>query len=94
MTSVLIEHDVNDFATWKKAYERDAATRQKHGIKNEHVFQDAAQPNHVCVTCDFTNLQSLEKFMADPHLKQALKEGGVKGEPQIRVLEKPQIHIV
>ncbi len=94
MTTVLIEHDVADFKTWKKNYDQNAPTRQRYGIKNDHVYQEASRPNHVCVTCEFTDLQSLERFMADPHLKEAMEKGGVQGKPEVRVLETPELHIV
>ena len=87
MSNLIIEHDVNDFNTWKKNYDAHRDVRARHHVKNDRVYQMAGDPNHVCVICD-GEPQHLQAFIKDPALKAAMKEGGVVGEPKMQIVER------
>jgi len=47
MNYVLIRHKVADFAKWKPVYDGHLSARQKAGLKEEHLFRNADDPNEV-----------------------------------------------
>jgi hypothetical protein len=40
MPYVLVRHKVSDFSKWKSAYDTDSSTRQKAGLKEEHLLRN------------------------------------------------------
>ena len=44
---MLIRHKVADFAKWKPAYDAHQSARQSAGLKEEHLFHNADNPNEV-----------------------------------------------
>ncbi len=87
MTTLLIEHNVKDFKTWKAGFDAHGAIRQKHKLTGNVVYQRFDNPNAVCVVLEGA-ANNIQAFISDPGLKQAMTAAGVQGEPNIRVLDK------
>jgi quinol monooxygenase YgiN len=81
--AVVINHDVEDYALWKRAFDRHAATRRTAGIIAAHVNQDAENPNRVSVYLAGTDRARLAAFVGDIALMAAMREAGVTGPPHI-----------
>ena len=80
---VYVRHEVNDYATWRKAYNEFGATRRKLGVTNHSVYRTVDNGNDVTVTHDFKTIEQAKAFVASPDLKSAMEKAGVKGAPQI-----------
>jgi hypothetical protein len=80
---VFVQHEVNDYAAWRKAYNEFDKTRRKLGVTAQSVYQTADNPNNVIVTHDFKTLDKAKAFAASPELKAAMEKAGVKGAPQV-----------
>jgi quinol monooxygenase YgiN len=85
--AMLISHEVEDYAAWKKVYDTFASTRTKAGIIGAAVNRSLDNPNVVLVYHQAETNAHLEAFTALPELKAAMKQGGVKGAPVINYLQ-------
>jgi len=81
--AVVINHDVEDYAAWKRAFDRHAATRRSAGVVAAHVNQDADNPNRVTVYLAGTDRAKLAAFVGDIALMATMREAGVTGPPHI-----------
>ena len=78
-----VQHEVADYAAWRKAYDQFGSTRGKMGVAAQGVYQATDNPNQVIAYHDFASLEKAKAFAASPDLKSAMQGAGVKGEPQI-----------
>jgi quinol monooxygenase YgiN len=81
--AVVINHDVEDYAAWKRAFDRHAATRRNAGIVAAHVNQDAENPNRLSVYLAGSDRGRLAAFLGDISLMATMREAGVTGPPHI-----------
>ena len=89
MPTLHIEHPIRDYDTWKAAFERDPAGRQKGGVRRYRVLRPIDDPNYVMIDLDFDNMSQAEAFLAalrtvwqSPQAAPALG-----GSPQTRIVE-------
>lgn len=83
VAAVVINHDVEDYAVWKRAFDGHAATRRGAGIVAAHVNQDAENPNRLSVYLAGTDRARLAAFVRDIALMAVMREAGVTGPPHI-----------
>ena len=57
-----IEHRVNDFDTWKQAFDSDPVGRQQGGVRRYRVLRPTDDPNHVIVDLEFDGPSEAEAF--------------------------------
>jgi hypothetical protein len=81
--AVVINHEVEDYAVWKRAFDRHAATRRNAGIVAAHVNQDAENPNRLSVYLAGSDRAKLAAFLGDISLMATMREAGVTGPPHI-----------
>jgi len=84
--TVVVTHEVKDYASWRKAYDADASNRKAAGFKVSGVYADVNNPNLVSIVGEFSNAAAADAFMANPKLKEAMEKGGVVGKPEVKVL--------
>lgn len=80
---MFVQHDVADYAAWRKGYDGFAATRRKMGVSAQAVYRSADDPNSVVAYHDFKSVEKAKAFAASAELKAAMQGAGVKGAPQI-----------
>ena len=83
MTTLAVRHTVSDFDNWKSAFDGHSSVRASHGATSARVLHDG---NAVLVLIDFPDAASVQGFMADPSLAEAMAKGGVVGAPDVSVL--------
>jgi len=83
MTTLAVRHTVSDFDTWKSVFDGHASVRTGHGSTGQRVLHDG---NTVLALIDFPDAASVQSFMDDPSLAEAMHKGGVIGAPEISVL--------
>ncbi len=81
-----INHAVADYDKWKAVYDTMPPTTQ--GAKFARVNQKVDDPIMVTVVAGFDSLDTLNAFVGDPRLKEAMQEAGVVGEPRIEIYEE------
>ncbi len=77
MTTLLIEHRVADYATWRNVYDSAEPVRAASGVSSHRVLRRSDDPNHVVVEHVFADAESAGAFMEDPGLRDAMGRAGV-----------------
>jgi hypothetical protein len=84
MAHVFIRHDVADYDEWRSHYDAHGPVRAEAGISDVAVLRDDRSPNTVWLVHE-ADPSSVEPFLSDPDVAQAMQAAGVVGEPQVWV---------
>lgn len=84
--AAVVTHEVNDYATWKRAFDEHAASRKRAGIVGTHINVSADNPNLVSVYLAAADLASLRAFLGNEDLKATMVRAGVKGPPTVSLI--------
>jgi quinol monooxygenase YgiN len=79
---------VRDFKAWKPVFDEHAAVRRKYGATGHTIYRSLDDPNTVIVLNEFSSVERVKAFMADPSLKEAMDRAGVVSEPRITRAEE------
>jgi hypothetical protein len=83
---VLVRAKVQDFESWKTAYDSHFSVRQTYGLTEEHVLREADDPNDVTLLFKASSLDRAKAFMADPAVREVIQKSGMVGLPDIHFL--------
>jgi hypothetical protein len=89
MAVVQLEHAINDFETWKAAFDRDPVHREASGVRHYEIYRPIDDPNYVAVDLAFDTIaeavafkRTLEGMWQSPQARAALA-----GTPRVRVVD-------
>jgi hypothetical protein len=88
MVTVIIQHEVRDFAEWKKEFDADQPNLVKAGVKLLGLYTSVKNPNDVTMIFEAPNAEIYDILMSDPERQEAIKRGGVIGFPVATFLNK------
>jgi len=88
MASMLVQHNVKDFAEWKRVYDSVADLRSSNGELSDHIYRDASDPNKLTVMFKWDSLENAKQYSQSPELKAAMEQAGVEGPPDIYFLNE------
>ena len=88
--TIIITHEVKDFATWKIGYDADAPNRTAAGLKVLGLYRSIDNPNVVTLSMEAPNADVAKGFSANPNLKAAMEKAGVISAPDFKFLSKVQ----
>jgi len=88
MASMLVQHQVKDFAEWKKVYDSVADLRTSNGELSDKIYRDANDPNKLTIVFKWDSLANAQKYANSPELKEAMQKAGVEGPPNIYFLNE------
>ena len=83
MTKLLIKQKVENFDTWKTAFDAHSDIRKSKGSTGGHIYQESNDPNSVSVLLEWDTPQHLDTFMhymQSDEGKNLLSDAGVVGE--------------
>ena len=83
MIRMLVRHSVENYSTWRKAYNSFGAERKTMGVVGDDVYQALDDPNDVTVYHDFTTRRQAESSATSQRQKDVMKGAGVKGRLKI-----------
>lgn len=83
MITVIVQHTVRDYDTWKPVFDEHGDIRRRHGATGHQLYRGADDPNAVTILNQFPTREQAEAFANDPSLPEAMKRGGVTGEPRV-----------
>ncbi|MDB4738024.1 hypothetical protein OAF75_04225 [Verrucomicrobiales bacterium] len=87
MPHILIQHEVEDFATWKEAYDSRTDVHDAAGFKELQILQGLDNPNNIVILFFNPNIERAREYLNSDDLKQAMEGAGVIGAPQIIELQ-------
>ena len=83
---LLVRAKVQNFGSWKKAYDAHLPVRQEYGLSEEHLFQGAEYPNDVVLLFKASSLDRAKAFMNNPAVGEVIQKSGVVGKPDVAFL--------
>jgi len=84
LAGAIVRHEVQDFATWKRAFDGDSDARRKAGIIGHAVNRSVKNPNLVVIYLQAESVDSLRAFASRPEFKAVMTAAGVVSAPDIR----------
>ena len=88
MASMLVQHKVHDFATWKMVFDSVQDFRTSSGEKTHHIFRDAGDQNSLTLLFGWDSIENAQKFAHSAELRAAMEKAGVAGPPTITFLNE------
>lgn len=86
MSYLFVRHKVRNFEEWKPVYDSHEAARRKAGLTEKHLFRDAEDPTEVTLLFEASDDSKARAFVASDDLREAMKNAGVLGKPDIHLL--------
>jgi hypothetical protein len=89
MSTLRIEHPINEFAIWKAAFDQFEQARVEAGVRSHTIHLADDDPNYLYLDLEFDNSDRAASFAA--FLRQNVwstptASPGLAGEPQTRIL--------
>lgn len=91
MPTLLIEHSITDYATWRKAFGRFADRRKEGGVLRERILQPVHDPHYVLVDLEFATLeeaQRFQQFLETQVWSNPASSPALVGSPRARIAEE------
>jgi quinol monooxygenase YgiN len=88
MAYLLIRHKVQNYATWKTAFDNFIETRRAAGEKSYQIFHPDDDPNNLFLVFEWDNMENARAFMVNPDLKATMGAAGVLEPPDAYFLEQ------
>ena len=94
MTTLHIQHDVQDFAAWKHAFDQNPLRRDRCGVTRYVMYRAVAEPRMVFVQMTFEKREDAEAYLLGlermlPSVDDAAGFGSV---PQAWLLDEIETH--
>jgi len=86
MKIMAINHDIEDYDTWKAAF--DAFSPSQGGALFHRINRSVEDPNNITVVAGFPTLDTAVAFRDDPALKEAMGRAGVTSAPRIEIFDE------
>ena len=87
LTYLAINHDVEDWETWKAAFDAHEPKRKENGMDVAALFRTEENKNDVWVVLRTQDHESARAFASSEDLKTVMKDNGVMGEPEFAYLD-------
>lgn len=85
-TYLLVRHQVQDFADWKRAYDAHRSKRDEAGLTEKYVLRRADTPNEVILLFEARDVNLARTFAGSADLKETMRNAGVVGQPDLYFL--------
>lgn len=91
MISVIVQHEVSDYDTWKAVFDEHGTVRKQHGSTGYELYRGLDNPNEITAVNHFETREQGEAFASDPSLPEAMQRGGVIGHPRVSFVGEPEV---
>ena len=81
--TLLVRHQVDDYAAWRLVYEELDGLRKEHSCTAEEVMVDSTDKQDVFIIHRFPSLEQAQSFAGSNELREGMGRAGVKGAPRI-----------
>jgi hypothetical protein len=86
MATIILSHDVKDYAVWKPYFVGDKARRIQAGLEDIAFGTKSDDPKKVFMIFK-GDPGIMEKMMNDPGLAEIMKKSGVISQPEVIILK-------
>jgi hypothetical protein len=88
MSTIIVRHTVKDFDVWKPYYDEHAATRMRHGIRDDGVYHGASDSRNVVLIFQVDDYERAREFFDSDDLRETMQKAGVISAPDVWVMEE------
>lgn len=90
---VRIEHPVDNFDGWKRAFDSDPVGRERSGVRRYRILRPNDDPNYVMIDLEFDDPGQAESFgSAMRKLWSGAQARSVMRNPKLRTVEVVEHH--
>jgi hypothetical protein len=90
MPALLVRLKVNDYATWKSAFDTRHDVRQSNGAISDRVFQNAGDSNEVITLLDWDLLDRARLFVQSDDIHDAMGLARSIDGPEVWFLDESE----
>ena len=87
MTTVFVRAKVEDFNSWKTAYDDGLDVRNAAGVISATVFRSVDNPNEITVSHELNTVRAAKDFAHSNELRAAMQKSGIVGAPEVWFVE-------
>jgi len=87
MAILHIQHSVQNFEGWKRAYDGDPVDRKGSGVRRHAVHRSVTDPDFVMIDLEFGTVAEAERMLKKLHQLWAGPGGAVMRNPQAWIVE-------
>jgi hypothetical protein len=88
MITIIIQHDVKDFAEWKKVFDADLPSLKKAGVKLLGLYTSVKDAHDVTLIFEAPSTELFDVLNSDPERQAAIKRAGVISAPVVKFLNR------
>lgn len=77
MPTIILQHTVKDYPSWKAGFDSDEARRNSMGAETLAVGYKAGEPSSVYAVMKVADISEIGKAMSDPEFQKVLADFGV-----------------
>ena len=87
MVILQIEHKIQRYDDWKKAFDNDPVGREKMGVKRYRVYHPPGDTSYVVIDLEFEDVNKAQKMLEALKRLWTNVEGKIMFDPKVRILE-------
>jgi hypothetical protein len=87
MALLRIQHSVQNFEAWKRAFDNDPVDRRASGVRRYHVYRATADPNFVMIDLEVDSAVDAERLLEKLKRLWSGPGGAVMRNPAAWVVE-------
>ncbi len=88
MVTVILQHEVKDFADWEKVFDEDEPGHASAGVNLTGLYTSFKNPNDVTMIFEAPDAGVFDVVMSDPERRKNIQKAGVISEPAVSILNK------
>lgn len=86
MSVLAVQLTVNDYSTWRPVFDRAQPLREKAGLRNVRVYQDANNPKELLIWSETDDVAKAREGVTGPDIRKAMQDAGVIGPPRVHII--------
>ncbi len=90
MSFMVIRHKVQNYKSWKAAFDGHATERKKQGCKGGKLYRSSQDPSEVVIVFEWDDLGKAKTFTRSADLRETMAKAGVIGAPEFSFLEESE----
>jgi hypothetical protein len=87
MPRLAVHIKVDDFETWRASFDNDKAARDKTGLRDVRIYQNADDDCDVTVVGEADDPRKVIEAIRTPEWRKKMKDRGVEGDPQFFIAQ-------
>jgi hypothetical protein len=88
MIRMFVRHEVDDYETWRNAYDDFDDERGGLGVRGQAVYRSVDNGNDVTAYHDFDSADAATAFAGSSRLREVMEAAGVSSPPQVWFVEQ------